>query len=332
MDVRPGPRLRSRPGPGGFTLAEVLVAVVLAILILVVLLAMITQVSTVWRRSAGKVEAFQSARVAFDLLSRDLSQATLNAYLDYDDPTAATRYLRKSELAFVLGPAGASGLPGTPGTGQAVFFQAPLRAVADASRYGATESLLNACGYYVAFSEDTSLPAHVAGGRAGSRYRYRLLRLLVPAEANTIYKLGSAGTGWFAGAAAQAAVSPVADNVIALVLRPQDPSATPPDLGAAYAYDTRLGVGTNPQPATANQLPPVLQVTLVALDEASARRLAQGTEPPGVLAAAMKGKFAATARYDADLADLEAALDAAHLGYRVFAAAVPLRESRWSKP
>ena len=315
-------------GERGFTLIEVMTSVVIGILILVVLLSMILQVSTIWRRSAGKIESFQSARIGFELLVRELSQATLNTYLDYDNAVTPTRYLRKSELDFVISPAGASGFPGTENTGQSVFFQAPLHAVADTASYGAMDTLLNACGYYVSFTDDATVPAHVAG--TVNRHRYRLMRMVVPAEQNTIYKTAT-GNAWFLGVDPTSTVSPVADNVIALLIRPQDPGSIPPDVTGDYTYDARLNVSASPQPITAAQLPPVLQITLVAIDESTSRRLIHGAEEPGEITRALAVRFRKSALFQADLNDLENDLDAAHIPYRIFSSAVPLRESKWSK-
>jgi len=311
-----------------FTLIEMLTAVTIGVLIVVILLGMIGQVSSVYRRSTGKIEAFQSARVGFDLLVRNLSQATLNTYLDYDNDAAPTTYLRKSELRFMILPSGSGGAPGTVNTGEAVFFQAPLHYVVDTADYGGTDSLLNVCGYYVSFTTNSTVPPHVSG--ISNPYRYRLMQMLVPAENNTIYASGGATT-WFTGTGPLADVTPVADNVIALVIRPQDPASTPPDVTTDYTDDTQLGATNSPQPATANQLPPVLQLTLVAIDEASAKRLENGSNQPAAITSALNGKFQTVADYQTDLDSLQTALTAAHLQYRVFSSTVPLRESKWTK-
>ncbi len=49
--------------------------------LLVAILSALSQVSTTWQRMSDKVDSFQSARLAFDLLSKNLSRATLNTYL-----------------------------------------------------------------------------------------------------------------------------------------------------------------------------------------------------------------------------------------------------------
>ncbi|XHR30932.1 MAG: hypothetical protein ACFUZC_10275 [Chthoniobacteraceae bacterium] len=313
----------------GFSLLELLTAMMVFSLIMLMLFSVIGQTSKAWQITSSKIDAYQGARVAFDMLTRNLSQATLNTYLDYDDPATPTRYLRKSELAFVTGQSGTAGLPGTPGTGQAVFFQAPTTYTTNTKAYGGMDGLLNACGYYVSFTANTTIPPHISAAKQGtSHYRYRLMQLMVAAENNKVYTSSGSNT-WFT--ATTDAPHPVTDNVIALIIRAQDPSAAQPDLSANYTYDSQLNATAVPQPLTAAQLPPVLQVTMVAIDESCAKRIENGSDQPAIIETALAGKFQIVSQYDIDLKNLEAALLASHMQYRILFATVPLRESKWTK-
>lgn len=312
-------------GRAAFTLLEMLVGTVILALLVMLMVSVVGQASSVWKGASEKVEAFQSARLAFEIITRNLSQATLNSYLDYDNALAPTRYLRKSELAFVSGPAGQGGLPGTPGTGQALFFQAPLGYATNTPLHGGLEALLNTCGYYVSFTTNNSLPTHVQP--ASNPHRFRLMQMFVPSENDTIYQSPS-GRAWFT--AYTNAVRPVADNIIALVIRPQDPAATPPDV-SGYDYDTRLTYSGTVQPAESNQLPPVVQVTMVAIDEAAAGRMEEGTVIPAKISDALDGKFQDPASFTADLDALEDSLSDNRIPYRIFSSVVPIRESKWTK-
>ncbi|SDT92825.1 Verru_Chthon cassette protein C [Verrucomicrobium sp. GAS474] len=317
--------MKSSPPRNAFTLLEILVATSVLILMLTLTLQIVNQSARIWSRSSDKMESFQGARNGFGLITRTLSQATLNAYLDYDSATSPQYYVRRSALGFYAGPAGENRNPGTPGSGQCVFFQFP-GGYALSDSYAALDTLLNGCGYYVSFSRDPGLPSHIPLAKAP--YRYRLMQLLVPTEKNAVDSAHP--NAWYAATGVAASV--LADNVIALVLRPQDPSAAAPNLTADYLYDSTLGVATYPQPVTSNQLPPVLMVTLIAISESSARRLDTGSgQPPAAIAAALAGRFRNTAQYTADLAAVGQALNAQHIAYEVFSGAVPLRESKWSK-
>ena len=338
-------RVRRLPGAArwrAFTLVELLTAMAVFMLILVVLFSAISQTSSVLRQSTTRIEAFQSARMGFYLLTRSLSQATLNAYLDYAYDDGAnlppTRYIRKSELGFVIGQAGGTAtspdgssttLPGSRNSGQAVFFEAPLNYVADAAGYGGLESLLNACGYFISFTDNGPIPPHVSTD--SNPHRFRLMQMLAPSEVNTVYKSGI-GNAWFSAPSLQSDYAmPVADNVIALVIRAQDPGSAPPDITTDYTYDSRRNALDNPQPTSANQLPPNLVVTMVAIDETSAKHLDNGDTPPAVITSALAGKFQQVAQYQADLDDLKNKLAAAGIQYRVFTSTVLLPESKWTK-
>lgn len=312
----------------GFSIIELLVAVTIFVAMLTIVLSVIGQATNIWKGSSNKIEAFQSARAGFEQVTRSISQATLNTYLDYNDVNDPKQYLRQSELKFLIGQSGASGMPGLTGTGQCIFFQAPLTYTLNTGNYGGLDSLLNTCGYYVSFTTNTGVPSHVPLSK--NPYRYRLMQLLVPVEKNMVYNASGAGTQWFA--AQTNYVTAVADNIVALIVRPQDPSATTPDISTnTYAYDSTSNATNYPQPLTANQLPPVVQVTMVAIDEASAARIDQGGAAPGVITSALSGKFTNPALYDLDLADLESSLLKAGIDCRIFAGAVPIRESKWTK-
>ncbi len=279
----------------------------------------------------GQIESFQEARMVYEVITRNLSQATLNTYLDYDNPNDARRYLRKSELKFMIGKADGTGL-GTVGTGQQIFFQAPLGYVNNTISYGGLEALLNTCGYYVSFSRDAAIPAHVS--QTNNPYRYRLMQMLVPSESNTIYKTTGVPDAWYSAFATEA--QPVANNIIALIIRPQDPAtlisapSSPPN--NSYTYDSTASALADPQPVTANQLPPVVQVTMVAIDDASAKRLDSGASEPKAITDALAGKFSDNpAAFETEMAQLVRALEDARINYRIFSSAVPMREAKWTK-
>ena len=327
-----------RASKAGFTLLELLVATAVFVIILMIGITVLGQASNTWRRSAENAGAFQSARTGFDLITRNLSQATLNTFVDYVDAgnrfpgeagydNAPVRYARQSDLHFVCAQAGASGTPGTAGTGSAVFFEFPQGQTNKVSQYGGLDGTLNACGYYVEFGADSGQPAHVQGA---PKYRYRLKELLVPTEENAIFKASTAGSNkWFADFASTRSY-PVAENIIALILRPEDP-ADPSLLAGSYTYDSRLNTHLDPQPLAANQMPPVVQVTMIAIDEPSAQRLADGATPPAVIVSALKGRLQEPAQLETDLTLITKDLAEARINYRVFSTAIPIRESKWTK-
>jgi uncharacterized protein (TIGR02599 family) len=332
--------------PRAFTLIEMMAAMAVMAVILVVLMSMTDQVRRTLRQTTGKVEQFREAREGFEAMTRRLSQATLNTYWDYDNVMVPTRYVRQSELRFLSGPA--SDILGTPGSpGQAVFFQAPLGFAAGVAEAEGLENLLNTWGFFIEFGHDRDdRPAIITDAVAPPKYRFRLCEFMEPANEFRLYRhtsgaapggapvnLAYTGREWFrTGLAKQPPVRPVrvlAKNIIALVVLPklaaeEDPSES--QLAPDYLYDSTTG---RPDPATnpKNQLPPILQVTMVAIDEASAIKLENGPTAPALIPA---GLFANAARFHDDLAALEQALAGRRITYRVFTSNVSIAGAKWS--
>lgn len=242
-----------------FTLVEILVSLGVLAILLLISAEVIGSVQTTWTASNARISQFREARTAFDIISRNLSQATLNTYLDYDvnylanaEPSAATtaaptEYLRKSDLRFVCGNApllvpGGGGEENLPG--HAVFFQAPLGVTHD-PQFAGLDRLLCGRGYFVQFSSDEFFrPEFINAGNL--KYRYRLMEYSPPAETNLIYSdpatksawlqaagrslrdsSGQSGTGGTESAVNRGMTRPISDNIIALIVSPMlDNSST----------------------------------------------------------------------------------------------------------
>ena len=287
----------------GFTLVEMLIATSLIVLLLLFLVAMTDSTAKTWKYASSKTEQFQEARIAFDAMTRRLSEATLNTYWDVEYPsgartpaTAPSRYIRKSELRFISGPMNTlvgGGVTKYPTHG--VFFQAPTGFVGNSVNNGSLSNLLNTSGFFLEISStDPNLPEFLKsepGERnpvVPTRLRSRLMELREPSEKLSVYRNPTDRT-WFTTtlSSANPPVRRLADNVVALVLLPKltpqdelarvtkNPSAAP--LAKNYVYDS---TATDPDPDInpKNQLPPVIQVTMVAIDEVSAARLAASSQ------------------------------------------------------
>ena len=360
-------RLHARPA---FTLVELLVSMVIMLLLLVVLVAMVNQTSVVWRRTDARIEQFSGARNGFEALTRRLSQATLNTYLDYVDingnPRTTTtnmaafvpvRYARQSELRILSGPGLAGSATTTPPRPtQAAFFAAPLGFVADTTDYGGLENLLNTWGYYIEFNSNGSTGLNIKPPfvKSPDRYRFRLMEMMQPSETMTIYKYTSGianykGTSWFTDGLAQTGASHVlAENIVALVLLPKlspgDQAAgnyTDGSLAPNYLYDstgTNMPTVSDPNLDPINQLPPVITVTMVAVDETSYSRFqGMSTSMPAALGSGTlfqsvgDTKNPSNAGFAQDLQTLEATLQTNRLNYRVFTTDVSIKAAKWSR-
>ena len=333
----------------GFTLLEMLISLALLGVLSLMLVKMTSSTADIWRFTGAKIEQFQSATNAFESISRRLSQATLNPYWDYSYPNndaskPPTKYFRQSDLRFISGPAGAilGSHPDRPGN--CVFFQAPLGFVQNLPDFGGLSNLLNTWGYYVEFNKETrpefieSLPS-----KPPSRYRYRLMEFMQPSEAMSIYRFTSgapqySGREWFLEGVNSSAppVHMVAENVLVLVLLPK---LSPSDQKAAGVQDTSLAPSylydstvpkDNSKLDSKNQLPPVVQMTMVALDEASAARLSNGATPPS-FDNELAQRFQDAANYEKDFKWLQDTLIDLRVSFRTFTTNVNIRNAKWSR-
>jgi len=258
-----------------------------------------------------------------------------------------TSYALQSELHFICGPArtGSTALftSGTHPT-HGVFFHGAY-GLADTPDWRTMGNLLNSWGYYLEFGDD-HLDRAAYLNNMPLRNRFRLKELQVSAEQMRTYADNlSQQTSttivyrWFRNlaAATPSAGRTIAENVVALVINPlqSDPTkGTNTNLSPDYYYDTRAYqyAATIPQARRdqmRHRLPPILRITMVALDEVSAQKLedANGATAPDL---GLAGLFTNAANYDADLATLTQTLQNKKLDYRVFTTTVRLRNSRWT--
>jgi uncharacterized protein (TIGR02599 family) len=337
-------------------LLELLVAMSVLLLILGIVFRIIQGTTETWRSTTGKTEGFRGARTAFEAMTRTLSQATLNTYFDYADSSGNYRnpanpgafqpaeYIRRSDLHFVTGSNLVNGPVQNPLT-HAVFFQAPL-GYTEAGGYTGMEGLLNATGFYLFYGPDPAQPDYLNSANLTAKNRFRLMQFLQPAEELSIGDSSVTGGSpnwnantWFTTALAddEAPISQLAENVVALVILPKlskaDEAAGASTISTDYAYNSRDRAKT----ATLHQLPPVLQIAMVVIDEASAAKLGNTPNPPDF---GVGGLFKDPAKLQDDLATLGRNLgaesgnssgNAIPLRYEIFQTEVALRGAKWSK-
>lgn len=374
MSLRPV--LLPQPGVSrraAFTLVEVLVSMTVLLILLLISAQVIGTVQSTWTASNARVSQFREARTAFDIITRNLSQATLNTYVDYDynylqeaETAQATatkapeKYLRKSDLRFVCGPAVGGGTPlltqggsAAESPGHAVFFQAPLGVSHDPAFVG-LDRLLCGRGYFVQYtSDDFFRPAILPSGLP--RYRYRLMEFSPPAEQNLIYDTSS-NSRWFAQAGVpvqgtetpinHGLTRPIADNIIALIIAPllETPAAAAGNAGtdpadayrAVFNYDSAINDGTPSISGQGNQhrLPPLVRVVLVAIDERTAERLGQISDPSsppfGTEISTALSSDSAALNINQTMEDIAQRLSERKINYRIFSATVAIRGAKWS--
>jgi uncharacterized protein (TIGR02599 family) len=333
---------------GGFTLVEIMVAVAVLALLLAISAQVIAQAQRTWSRSTARLSQFREVRLAFDLMTKTLSQATIGSYW-IDNRTSpldvSTQFQRRSDLQFVTGDAAAlvQNATGGPVIGHAVFFQAPLGVVEDQENAGLA-NLLCSRGYFVQYASDEAFrPGFLADLKP--RTRYRLMEFSPYAETNVIF---SDPNRWFEDAGGAVSSNgatdkggdtrPIADNIVMLVISPgyqTGISGNDFDTSLANTYDydsTKVDnqslagelSGVTTAQGTQHMLPPALKVVLVAIDESSAQRMesegnASFMNDSGVT-------FANAGKLADDLAKLEEFLVEKKLNYRVFSTTIALHD------
>ena len=353
-----------RPETFAFSLVELLASVAILSVILVLMAQILDATQKTWISTTGKIEQFQGARRGFDGITRRLAQATLNTYWDYDNYDNPTAYVRNSELRFISGPA--ESLLGTGTSARpthAVFFQAPL-GFTNQSDLQPLKNLLNTWGYWIEYSsDDESRPDFIRAvdttihGQSTARSRFRLMEMMEPTESMTLYEntngMNASGTlpksmdpiylkktDWFKISATKAGTSrpvwPLADNIIALILLPKLSPEEDPDgglLAPEFKYDSTVAK-SDARINSRNQLPPVVQVTMFAVDEASYSAIfpANSNIPDFNLSSLFK-KATGTGddAYPGSIEALKKTLKDKHLTYRVFTANVGIRAAKWSR-
>lgn len=330
-----------------FTLIELMVSMVILVILILVFANMTDRTALIWRDTRGKASQFQQARDAFDLITQNLSNATLNTYLDYYDAKGArrdaantatfepARYGRYSDLRFATGKASQLlSLPENTSPTQSLFFYAPLGETG-VSANTSLNHLLNLVGYYITYEADTERPAFMP---AAQGYGFRLMELRQRSENLTLPK---AGTRWPPDVVDHPDVHFIARNIVALTFRPKladtgTGAARSADgkgqaLAPNYSYDSHTkGRGENRKELNSlHQLPPIVEVTMVAIDPDSADRLGRDSTPPDL----GLEKLFQNADPEVSQKDLETLLTRLRelkVSARVFRTEVSLKGAKWS--
>ncbi|RYD37030.1 MAG: Verru_Chthon cassette protein C [Verrucomicrobiaceae bacterium] len=233
-------------------------------------------------------------------------------------------------------------------------------------------SLLNAWGYYVEFnSDEMDRPKflNTIKNAPAPRLRYRLMEFRQPTEYLQIYKLNLRDKvssnqkeyyKWFtdglfgvnspwntatdppaSGTTFFRTTRPMAENIIAMFIQPRKPTsansnARLEDLAPDFIYDTRrwqwsTSKATNVA-ASKHQLPPIMDITFVAVDENSFsnymnRNNITKVEDDPVLVD--KETFVNAIKFTEDLKGLQDKLTSLKLDWRIFSASIRLREAKW---
>lgn len=348
---------RILPSPGGFSLIELMVAMGILSILLLMLTVLLDQVQRGWRFSEARVSQFREARVGFDLMAKNVGQASLNTYWDMvmNPDGTVERYAPTSELHFITVNKIENEISATntqEPRGHAVFFQAPL---GFSPAYRNLNNLFNGRGYFVSWGSDKNFkPSFV---NSPERYRFRLMEFRPPAESNQVFEDGKEEresgkpqefTEWYKQALNvgdgnfESHLNPLAENIVAIIISPRDSIEDSVNtrrqnfskIAPNYSYnsndETRVKNPDDEYSSFVQQVPPLIRVTMVAIDEGSAVRMENGSSMPDVVARALGNRFQNTANFEEDVKELSAVFDEENVGYKVFSTLVLLRSAKWT--
>lgn len=350
-------KIDTKENRSAFSLIELMVAMGILTILMLMMTVLLDQIQRSWRFSESRISQFREARVAFDLMAKNIGQGSLNTYWDMviNEEGDIERYAPTSELHFITMNDVSSALPATSTqqpTGHAVFFQAPL---GFSTEYRNLNNLFNARGYFVSFGSDRRFkPSFVD---SADRYRFRLMEFRPPAEANQVFQDGkeerekgedqefdqwykqalSVGEGDF-----ESHLNPLAENILTIIISPRDSledagssrnenfSAIAPN----YSYDsndpTRVKDPDDEFSSFTQQVPPLIRVTMVAIDETAAVQNESGSSIPQDIVGPLPRLFKQTQNFTQDIQELSRHLDEKKINHKVFSTMVLLRSAKWT--
>ena len=241
----------------------------------------------------------------------------------------------------------------------------------DQLQYEKMNGLMNAWGYYIEFNTDELDRPQFFNQIENSpkpRPRYRLMEFRQPTEYLQIYKLGlrdmdknaskekiyewfteglySVNSDWNTSLTDRdtegffRTTRVVAENIVAMIIHPRESDekreSGKDELAPDYHFCSRRfqwGGGGDLATRTRHQLPPVIDVTFLAVDEVSFNAFAvregikSADDDPQLVE---KDLFKETKNFRKDLKSLEDLLLGKKLEYRVFNTSLRIRESKWT--
>ncbi|HWB02345.1 MAG TPA: Verru_Chthon cassette protein C [Verrucomicrobiales bacterium] len=237
-------------------------------------------------------------------------------------------------------------------------------------QYEKLNSTMNAWGYFIEFNTDELDRPQFLNQLDNSpkpRPRYRLMEFRQPTEYFQVYKLQlremdksgskdkiyqwftegnySVNSDWNTSLTDRDSegffrtTRVVAENIIAMILHPREAdeknNTGREELAPDYVFDSRRfqweGSGSLAT-RTRHQLPPVIDITFVAIDESSFNTfvvregIKSADDDPKLIE---KDLFKKVKEFRKDLDTVEAALKAKKLDYRIFNTSMRIRESKW---
>jgi prepilin-type N-terminal cleavage/methylation domain-containing protein len=241
-----------------FTLIEILVSISVLALLLVVVYGILQQTSKVWVAAEARSETFQSARLALEMITRDLEGAIVGTNNLPPPNGKRITFLTREDANGSPHASGDSDIADTPPNDQ-IFFIANL-----SDSVGQSYIDLAEYGYFVAF---TSTNKHTMAGPA-----YYLLRHQVRSSSSvSAYNfLADPATWYTTPTIGPDHKLPIADHVLRLELRYEKIGGTAPQ--GTCVLDNWLTASGSCSAGSIDSLPRAVHFTMCVLDRRAAAR------------------------------------------------------------
>jgi len=312
-----------QPHRHGFSLIEVLTSMAVLGLLMLLLSQIVSGTFSAWTRGRSQLEKFEQARAAMQTLQDRLADAVLTPYLEYQfDPAAPTipvAYEPQSALRFRVAPAAElfTAGPELSMSGHGVSFTAML-GHEDFALRSRPSLALNACGFFVAHGEDLrGLPSAPAAAGLKPRQRFRLYHTCQPASQFAAYSEWHDPLQPWSSESAH----PIAENIALLVLVPMTDE------------ETLVGGDTYDSSQHRHELPALLRVILLALDDRSAQRVEDAQLRTQLIPEGLFRDLTTPAEVTADLERLRQHLDQSlglPIDYQIMDQLIALPPCQWN--
>lgn len=246
-------RTNSRRSPrSSFTLVELLLALAVFAILVLSITGILGQLNKMWAQTEAQNQRDRGGRALLNFIARDIRKAMLP--LNVSNTT---------NLDFVINPSSLGASASTYGNHDNIFFQAPIATDSLATSVGEVAEV----GYFVQWQS--------ANGSQGPTAQ--LCRFFVNPTDTADFLIYDNPTSWLTSTNLKdvaAGTSPnyaglLAENVIGLWINPYDKNGNAYFTSSSRSYDSR-------STTTPPNLPAVVDISILVLDPATAKRLGAG--------------------------------------------------------
>jgi len=249
---------RRRSPQSSFTLVEMLVSLAVFTILVLLVTGVLGQLNRMWVQTEAQNQRERSGRGLLNFLARDIRKAML--------PFPASS---STSLDFVINPTAIGSPASAYNYHDSIFFQAPIATDSIATSVGEVAEV----GYFVQWQPASGSQVQTA----------QLCRFFVNPTDTTDFLIYANPAAWLSTANLTDVASGgspnyaglLAENVIGLWINPYDKNGNPYFTSTSRIYDSR-NPPNPPDTAGTPNLPAMVDISILVLDPATAKRLGSG--------------------------------------------------------